>query len=302
MHRGDSEVEIRVSSLPVAFGEKLVMRIFDPESLVNDLTDLGFPKKDRDMYEDWISHPHGLILITGPTGSGKSTTLYTGMRALVEKNLNITSVEDPIEMVFEAFNQVAVQPKIDLDFATVLRTLLRQDPDVIMVGEIRDHPTADMVIQAALTGHLLLSTLHTNDTASAITRMIDLGVQPFLVSSTILGIMAQRLLRRVCSKCTEEVQLTGEQCDAMQLPHGQMVRQGKGCAICRGTGHKGRTGIFELLNMTPEIRALVGPQTDVFAVAKVAQQQGMVPLRQAAIAKLLAGETSYEEVVSVTAK
>jgi general secretion pathway protein E len=303
MHRGSDEVEIRVSSLPVAFGEKLVMRIFDPEQIVGSLSDLGFEPRERALFEEWIGRPHGLILITGPTGSGKSTTLYTAMRALTTKDLNITTVEDPIEMIYEGFNQVAVQPKIELDFASVLRTLLRQDPDVIMVGEVRDRETADMVLQAALTGHLLLSTLHTNDAASAITRMIDLGVQPFLVASTVLGVMAQRLLRRVCIKCAEPAVLGDSQCENLGLPAGEhVVKKGRGCALCRGTGHKGRTGIFEMLDLSAEVRQLIGPATDVFAVAEAARRQGMRTLRAAAIAKLLAGETSYEEVVSVTAK
>jgi general secretion pathway protein E len=301
LNRGEDDVEIRVSSLPVAFGEKLVMRIFDPEALAGDLGELGFLPREAALFKNWIGRPHGLILITGPTGSGKSTTLYTALRQLAGQNLNITSVEDPIEMVFEGFNQVAVQPKIELDFATVLRTLLRQDPDVIMVGEIRDRATAEMVIQAALTGHLLLSTLHTNDAASALTRLIDLGVQPFLVASTVLGIMAQRLVRTVCTKCAQEVPLSLEEQAALRLEPGiYSVKQGRGCALCRGTGYKGRSGVFEVLNMTPEVRALVKPQTDVFEVARVGKQQGMMSLREAAIAKLLAGETTYEEVVSVT--
>ena len=303
MTRGNDDVEIRVSSLPVAFGEKLVMRIFDPEALVGSLSDLGFDARERGLFEQWIDRPHGLVLITGPTGSGKSTTLYTGLKTLADKNLNITSVEDPIEMVFEHFNQVAVQPKIDLEFATVLRTLLRQDPDVIMVGEIRDKDTAEMVIQAALTGHLLLSTLHTNDATSALTRLIDLGVQPFLVASTVLGVMAQRLVRKVCSKCAEDVTLSEAERESLRLPPGSYAtKRGKGCAICRGTGYKGRIGIFEVMAVTPELRAMITATPDVFAIAKVAKQQGMLSLREAAIKKLLAGETSYEEVVSVTAE
>lgn len=299
--RASDEVEIRVSSLPVAFGEKMVMRIFDPESLVGDLSHLGFPEREDTLFKSWLARPHGLVLITGPTGSGKTTTLYTALKALSDQTLNITSVEDPIEMVFETFNQVAVQPKLDLDFAAVLRTLLRQDPDVIMVGEIRDRETAEMAIQAALTGHLLLSTLHTNDTASAITRLVDLGVQPFLLNSTLVGVMAQRLLRRVCDKCAEEVALTPEQLSALRLPQQQhLVRKGKGCAECRGTGHKGRTGIFELLDMTPQVRAMVGERTDIYALKSLAQSQGMTTLREAGIRALLSGATSFDEVVATT--
>lgn len=299
--RGEMEVEIRVSSLPVAFGEKLVMRIFDPEALVGDLTDLGFPPREFELFKDWIGRPHGMFLITGPTGSGKTTTLYTALNTLADQSSNITTVEDPIEMVIETFNQVAVQPKIELDFAGVLRTLLRQDPDVIMVGEIRDKETADMAIQAALTGHLLLSTLHTNDTASAVTRLIDLGAPPFLIGSTLIGVMAQRLVRKVCAKCGEDVSLTKQQQRALRLPDGEYtIREGKGCPTCRGTGHKGRTGVFEMLPMTPEVRALIGPQTDIYAVQKLARAQGMTTLREAAIQKLLSGQTSFAEVVSNT--
>ncbi len=303
LRRGDDDVEIRVSALPVAFGEKLVMRIFDPEALVGDLAELGFAPREAGLFERWIDRPHGLVLITGPTGSGKSTTLYTALRQLSQRSMNITSVEDPIEMVFEGFNQVAVQPKIELDFATVLRTLLRQDPDVIMVGEIRDRATAEMVIQAALTGHLLFSTLHTNDAPSALTRLVDLGVQPFLAASTLLGVMAQRLVRQVCPKCSEDQRLTPEQQAALRLAPGDYpVKLGRGCPACRGTGYKGRSGVFEVLDMTPEVRRLVTAETDVFEVARVGRQQGMLTLRDAAIQKMLAGQTSYEEVVSVTAE
>ncbi len=300
--RAGDEVEIRVSSLPVAFGEKLVLRIFDPESLVGSLLDLGFPPKEFELFSGWLGRPHGLILITGPTGSGKTTTLYTALKSLSDQTLNVTSVEDPIEMVFENFNQVAVQPKIDLDFATVLRTLLRQDPDVIMVGEIRDQATAEMAVQAALTGHLLLSTLHTNDAPSAVTRLLDLDVPPFLIGSTVVGIMAQRLLRKICANCNEEASLSEAQVVTLKLAPGHYpVRVGKGCTQCRGTGHKGRTGIFELLDMTHETRALITAETDVFALRKVAQQQGLSTLRESAIRALLAGHTSFDEVVATTA-
>jgi general secretion pathway protein E len=299
--RGGAEVEIRVSSLPVAFGEKLVLRIFDPESLVGNLADLGFTQTEFSLFNEWLNRPHGLVLITGPTGSGKTTTLYSALKLLADQAINLTSVEDPIEMVFEGFNQVAVQPKIELDFATALRTLLRQDPDVIMVGEIRDRATVDMTIQAALTGHLLMSTLHTNDAVSAVTRLIDLGAQPFLVASTLIGVMAQRLLRKVCQTCAVEIAVTDEQRQLLRLPEGHYtMKKGKGCATCRGTGHKGRTGIFELLRFTPEFRARVSEGGDALILARLAKEQGLVTLREAAVAKVLQGITSFEEATSAT--
>ena len=207
--RGDREIELRVSSLPVAFGEKVVVRIFDPQVLLAEIVDLGFTQKERDLYENWITQPNGLVLVTGPTGSGKTTTLYSTLKYLARPGVNVVTVEDPIEMVYEPLNQVAVQTKIDVTFARALRTILRQDPDIVMVGEIRDRETAQMTVQAALTGHLVFSTLHTNDTASSISRMVDLGVEPFLLASTLTGVVAQRLMRKVCQECATEVFLTG---------------------------------------------------------------------------------------------
>ncbi len=305
--KGEREIELRVSSLPVAFGEKIVIRIFDPQVLLADVTELGFASHEREMFERWVSSPHGLILVTGPTGSGKTTTLYSTLRHLAKPGVNILTVEDPIEMVFEQVNQVAVQTKIDVTFASALKTILRQDPDVIMVGEIRDEETAKMTVQAALTGHLVLSTLHTNDCASSVTRMLDLGVEPFLLASVMTGVIAQRLVRKVCKDCGKEHFLTEEQIAALgiQLEPGETrklpVKLGEGCVRCRNTGLFGRTGIFELMDVSPKIRKMVAEGKDSKEIAKAAELDGMTSLRQGAIRKLARGHTTYEEVFRVTA-
>lgn len=305
--RGEREIELRVSSLPVAFGEKVVIRIFDPQVLLADVTDLGFTPKEREVYENWISRPHGLVLVTGPTGSGKTTTLYSTLKYLARPGVNIVTVEDPIEMVYEPLNQVAVQPKIEVTFARALRTILRQDPDIVMVGEIRDKETALMTVQAALTGHLVFSTLHTNDTSSSVSRLIDLGVEPFLLASVLTGIVAQRLVRRVCTECATTSMLTEEQIVALGIPmepgeRRQLpVKVGEGCVRCRNTGLYGRTGIFEILDVSPKIKKMIAEGKDAKEIAKVATLDGMIPLRQAAIRKLAQGLTTYEEVFRVTA-
>jgi len=305
--RDGREVELRVSTLPTAFGEKVVIRIFDPEALVQDITELGFDPDERGAFESWIAQPHGLILVTGPTGSGKTTTLYSALKALAGPDVNVTTIEDPIEMVWDAFNQVQVQPKVGLDFAGALRNILRQDPDIIMVGEIRDAETAENAIQAALTGHLVLSTLHTNDAVGAVSRLKDLGVPPFLLGSTLLGSMAQRLVRRVCSHCTQESPLTPDELALLKtplplLPGGVKLMRGAGCVHCRGTGHRGRTAVFELLTATPQVRELISRGEHNDAIAAAARKQGMRTLREAAVRKLAQGLTSFEEVVRMTAE
>jgi len=261
--RDGREIELRVSTLPTAFGEKVVIRIFDPETLVTDLAELGFDPDEKEVFESWIDQPHGLILVTGPTGSGKTTTLYSALKALAGPEVNVTTIEDPIEMVWEGFNQVQIQPKIDVTFAAALRHILRQDPDIIMVGEIRDGETAENAIQSALTGHLVLSTLHTNDAVGAISRMKDLGSPPFLLASSLLGVMAQRLVRKTCPQCAEEVTLTQDELQALGvplplLPGGMKLVRGKGCNKCRGTGYFGRSAVFELVSVTtlPPLLAL----------------------------------------------
>jgi general secretion pathway protein E len=308
--RGEREVELRVSTLPVAFGEKVVLRIFDPEVIVRDLSELGLFDDQLRAYESFIARPNGLILVTGPTGSGKTTTLYSSLRALAGPDVNITTIEDPIEIVVDAFNQVAVQPKIGLDFAAALRHLLRQDPDVIMVGEIRDQETAAQAVQAALTGHLVLSTLHTNDTATAVTRLVELGVDPVLVASTLVGVAAQRLTRMVCGSCRTEATLTPDQLATLGVDLGDLAAQdeqpelvvaaGEGCPRCRMTGLYGRTGVFEVLPVDDKIRKLIRARVDAKEVLKQARQDGMTTLREAAIRKLAKGLTSFEEVTRVT--
>jgi general secretion pathway protein E len=304
--RGEREIELRVSSLPTAFGEKIVIRIFDPQVLLAEIIDLGFTAKEREIYERWITRPHGLVLVTGPTGSGKTTTLYSTLKYLAEPGVNIVTVEDPIEMVYEPLNQVAVQNKIDVTFAAALRTILRQDPDIVMVGEIRDKETASMTVQAALTGHLVFSTLHTNDTASSVARLIELGLEPFLLASTLTGILAQRLVRKVCNECAVEAVLSEEQVHSLGIPvqpgeHRRLpVKTGEGCVRCRYTGLYSRTGVFEMLDINSKIRRLIHEGKDSKEIMKAATADGMTTLRQAAIRKLAQGVTTYEEVFRVT--
>ncbi|HPA95992.1 MAG TPA: GspE/PulE family protein [Thermoanaerobaculia bacterium] len=302
--RGGREIELRVSTLPVAFGEKVVMRIFDPEVLMQDLSGLGFYPEELILFQEFISRPHGIILVTGPTGSGKTTTLYSALKAIANREINVTTIEDPIEMVIEDFNQTSVQSKVGIDFARALRHILRQDPDVIMVGEIRDGDTAQYAIQAALTGHLVFSTLHTNDAASSISRLVDLGVERFLISSTLIGTMAQRLVRRICPHCTGERYLSNEEAATLRLtvPAGKRIKvqEGRGCFECRGTGYLGRTGIFEILAVDDAIKALILEGADAPAIKREAAKNGMRTLRQSALRKLAEGLTTFEEVVRVT--
>jgi general secretion pathway protein E len=302
-----SEVELRVSTLPVAFGEKLVIRIFDPGLLLQDLSRLGMTDRQRIALQSFIGRPHGLILVTGPTGSGKTTTLYSALQALACDSINVTTIEDPIEMVVEDFNQTAIHPRAGITFASALRTLLRQDPDVIMVGEIRDRETAEQALSAALTGHLVLSTLHTNDAASAVTRLLELGVEPFLVSSTLVGIIAQRLVRKICSECAQPTKLSREQVLALGIPleEGEStpelaVSAGVGCVACRQTGLQGRTGVFEILEASPRIDKLIASESTAVEILDAARQDGMRTLRESAIEKLASGETSFEEVLRVS--
>ena len=302
-HEG-KEIELRVSTLPTAFGEKMVMRIFDPEILIKSLSELGFYDDELKTFHDWIERPHGIILVTGPTGSGKTVTLYSALKVLASPEINITTIEDPIEMVYDDFNQTSVQNKIGITFASALRTILRQDPDIIMVGEIRDQETAQNAIQAALTGHLVFSTLHTNDSASSITRLIDLGIQPFLISSSVIGTMAQRLMRKICQDCKRNRPLTVEEAAMLNLqaPPGKriIVKEGAGCIRCRNTGYFGRTGIFEILPVDNAIRDLIDHSEDFLKIKDMAIKRGMRTLRQSALRKLAEGITTFEEVVRVT--
>jgi general secretion pathway protein E len=302
--RNGREVELRVSTLPVAFGEKVVMRIFDPDVLLQDLSGLGFYPDELQTFNDFITRPHGIILLTGPTGSGKTTTLYSALKTIATRELNVTTIEDPIEMVLDDFNQTAVQTKVGITFAGALRHILRQDPDVIMVGEIRDAETAQYAIQAALTGHLVFSSLHTNDAASSISRLADLGVERFLISSTLVGSMAQRLLRRICTHCAAERHLTPDEIATLRLavPAGKRVKvkEGEGCFECRGTGYIGRTGIFEILTLDEGVKNLVVSGAASPEIKREAIKNGMRTLRQSALRKLAEGVTTFEEVVRVT--
>lgn len=297
----DRDIELRVSTLPTAFGEKVVIRIFDPEVLFQDLVGLGFTPRELEIFDSFIRRPFGVVLVTGPTGSGKTTTLYSALKSLSTPEVNIVTIEDPIEMIVEEFNQVGVQPQIGVDFAGSLRTILRQDPDIIMVGEIRDKETATNAVQAALTGHLVFSTLHTNDAPSSITRLMDLGVPPFLINSTVAGILAQRLVRKICVHCRKERALKPEEMANLRLREREYkVFFGEGCPECRGTGYKGRSGVFEILDMTEKIKAVVAKTSDAGAIFRAAREEGLSTLREAAVRKMLQGLTTYEEVVMVT--
>jgi general secretion pathway protein E len=302
---GGQEIELRLSTLPTAFGEKLVMRIFDPEVVVKTLPELGFPPDDAKRWDSLTARPHGIILVTGPTGSGKTTTLYTTLKALATTEVNVCTVEDPIEMVEGSFNQMQVQHGIDLSFADGVRALMRQDPDIIMVGEIRDLETAEMAIQAALTGHLVLSTLHTNDSPSAVMRLLELGVPYYLLEATLIGIMAQRLVRTLCPDCKKaEGELSDEVWDSLvegwKIPKPAKIYRPVGCPECRQTGYRGRTGLYELLTVTQPFSRLIKEETDIHALKEQSIKDGMKPLRVAGALKVVEGATTVDEVLKVT--
>jgi general secretion pathway protein E len=305
---GGQDVELRLSTLPTAFGEKLVMRVFDPEVIVKDFAELGFSEDDKTRWKQMIEQPNGIILVTGPTGSGKTTTLYSTLKTLATPEVNVCTIEDPIEMIEPSFNQMQVQQAIDLGFADGVRALMRQDPDIIMVGEVRDLPTAEMAIQAALTGHLVLSTLHTNDSASAVTRLLDLGVAPYLLNSTILGVMAQRLVRILCKHCKEKIAF--DEGRAGDISWEDFVAPWKakrpthiyrpvGCLECRNTGYTGRIGLYEILLLSAEIRRLITAEADLAKIREVAYKEGMKPLRISGAMKVAMGLTTLEEVLKV---
>jgi len=297
------EIELRLSTMPTAFGEKLVMRIFDPEVLVKNFRELGFSQSDDERWQSMISRPNGIILVTGPTGSGKTTTLYTSLKQLAKPEVNVCTVEDPIELVEGSFNQMQVQHNIGLDFSTGVRTLLRQDPDIIMIGEIRDRETADIAIQAALTGHLVVSTLHTNDAPSAVTRLMEVGVPSYLIQSTILGIMAQRLVRVLCSHCKQEAEIDDTTWSTLVKPWkpAKPVKIFKpvGCLECRNTGFMGRMGLYEMFTFSDAIKELVVENINMANFKKLAMKEGMRPLRLSGAMKVAAGLTTVEEVMRV---
>jgi len=297
-------VDLRVSCLPTIFGEKVVMRILDPQALKVDMTQLGFREPDLDKFKEGIQVPFGIILVTGPTGSGKTTTLYSALQQLNQVDVNIMTAEDPVEFNFEGINQVAVKSGIGLTFASALRSFLRQDPDIIMVGEIRDGETAEIAIKAALTGHLVFSTLHTNDAPSSITRLIDMGTPYYLVASATQLIMAQRMVKKICQSCKEEVNLTQQQVDSLKVPP-EMLRgirafRGVGCSECGNTGKKGRSGIYEVMPISPAIESLILDQAPDSKIRKVALEEGMFSLRMAAVDKMRQGLISIDEVFAVT--
>ncbi|MDF2395316.1 type II/IV secretion system protein [Pseudomonas sp. 3MA1] len=299
-----SEIELRLSTLPTAFGEKLVMRIFDPQVLLKDFDQLGFGADDLSRWQAMTSQAHGIILVTGPTGSGKTSTLYTTLKQLATPEINLCTIEDPIEMIEPAFNQMQVQPNIDLSFSSGVRALMRQDPDIIMIGEIRDLETAEMAIQAALTGHLVLSTLHTNDAPAAISRLLELGVPPYLLRATLVGVMAQRLVRTLCRHCKAPAELASDDWHNLihprQSPPPRHGKRAVGCAECRGTGYHGRTAVYEVMPLSAALRALIQSDLDLADLRRQAAEDGMHSLRQAAARKLAEGLTSFEEVLRVT--
>lgn len=300
------DIELRVSTMPIAFDEKIVIRVLDRRTLVQRIEHLGFTSKEAKRYLSFISHSNGIILITGPTGSGKTTTLYSTLDKLSTETINVMTIEDPIEMIQEELNQIAVRPNTGLTFGTALRNIVRQDPDVIMVGEIRDYETVENAIHAALTGHLVFSTLHTNDAPSAVARLVDMGAEPFLVESTLIAVLAQRLVRRVCDNCAKTYIPAPKELASLNLPEAEVkelaLRKGKGCAKCRGTGYYGRIAVFEIMVVSDAIRKLIHSNAGAQDLKKQAFKEGMHTLRQSALKKMKAGVTTLEEVIRVTGR
>ncbi len=300
---GGLEIELRLSTVWTALGEKLVMRIFDPTVLQRSFAELGLTKKELEIWNQMTNRTHGIVLVTGPTGSGKTTTLYSTLKQLATDDVNVCTIEDPIEMVEPSFNQLQVQPGIDITFATGVRALLRQDPDIIMIGEIRDQETAEMAIQASLTGHLVLSTLHTNDAPSAITRMLEVGVPAYLINATVVGVVAQRLVRTLCEHCKEPDTISDEEWGPLvapwKAPRPEQIFKPGGCEKCRNTGFSGRVGLYEMMPVNDEIRSVVSNDTDIVSLQKAAAAQGVEPLRLSGARKIAAGLTTLEEVYRV---
>ena len=297
------QIDMRVSSLPTIFGENIVMRLLDTTSILIGLEKLGFDQQNLEQFKSLIVKPHGIILVTGPTGSGKTTTLYSALNSINTPDKNIITVEDPVEYQLKMIRQSQINPKAGLTFATGLRSILRQDPDVIMVGEIRDLETAEISVQSALTGHLVFSTLHTNDAPSSLTRLIDMGVEPFLISSSVIGIIAQRLVRTICPACKQSYSPSKEVIDdiGVKLPEGNLkFYKGTGCKVCKNTGYKGRIGIFEMLLLDDKMRDLILAKTSSSQIKRIAHEAGMRTLREDGVAKVLAGVTTIDEVIRVT--
>jgi len=304
--RGDSEMDLRVSSVPTAFGDKIVVRVLNPKMLLKDLSELGFLSDERKQVEQWLMRPNGLVIVTGPTGSGKTTTLYSMLQALVSPEINIVTIEDPIEMTYEHFNQISADPKTGTGFADALRHILRQDPDVVMVGEIRDSETAIQAIQAALTGHLVVSTLHTRDSIGAIARLRDLAVPSFMIAATLNGVIAQRLVRLICPNCATDIALTADQIAGLGVKHPEdyagelLCRQGTGCVKCRNTGYRGRSGVFEVLPVNKRLRQAISDGLAPEILWRTARQDGLRVLREHAVHKIAEGATSFEEAMQAT--
>jgi general secretion pathway protein E len=302
-HRS-GEVEMRVSSAPVAFGEKIVIRAFDPGVLTQDIERLGFFPREHQIFRTMLANRTGMVLVVGPTGSGKTTTLYSALHHVHSPTINVVTLEDPVENIHPDFNQISMSPKIGLTFGSALKTVLRQDPDVVMVGEIRDEETAQNAVQAALTGHQVLSTLHTDEAAGAVGRLVDLGVQPFLLSSTLVGVVAQRLVRRVCQHCAEDDVLTEEMALALRIRGARgrrlRIKRPVGCVKCRYTGYKGRTGLFEMLQVTPRVQRLISERATTQDIKREALNDGMLTLREYGIKKIAKGQTTFEEVIKTT--
>jgi len=304
------DVDVRLSTVPTAHGERIVMRLLDKSNVILDLAEIGFEPWQLKIMDGLVTRAHGIVLVTGPTGSGKTTTLYAALAKINAPDLNILTIEDPVEIPLKGVGQVQVNPKIELTFANGLRSFLRQDPDVIMVGEIRDLETAEIAIQASLTGHLVLSTVHTNDASGAITRLVDMGVQPFLVASSLVGVLAQRLVRVLCRECRKPYVPTAEEREQVglsqeilaQAGHPTHVFKAQGCPVCQGTGYQGRTGIYELMLVDDDIRALILKNTDSSTIKKAAVDHGMLTLMQHGAYKVARGITTAAEVLSVTAE
>ncbi len=302
---GDRVIDLRIASLPSNYGERVVVRLLDKSAKIYNLSEIGMNPDTHSVFDDLVHLEHGMILVTGPTGSGKSTTLYAALQAVNRKDRNVLTLEDPIEFEIPGVSQTQINTKKGMTFATGLRNVLRQDPDIIMIGEIRDQETAVMGIQSALTGHLVFSTLHTNDSASAVTRLLDLGIEPYLASSSLTAVLAQRLVRRVCKHCKHEREITKQEIDQLGEQDfaklaSEMVQCGEGCDQCRGTGYRGRLGIFELLTISDQIRSEIQSRSSAAAIRNVAMEAGMRLLRDDGIAKIRSGETTVEEVTRVT--
>ncbi|MDV2080418.1 GspE/PulE family protein [Marinobacter xestospongiae] len=300
----NNEIELRLATMPTAFGEKMVLRIFDPDVLLQTMEQLGFSREDRERWQEMTHRPHGIVLVTGPTGSGKTTTLYSSLKQLASPEVNICTIEDPIEMVEPAFNQMQVQTNIDLTFAAGVRSLLRQDPDIIMIGEIRDLETAEMAVQAALTGHLVLSTLHTNDAPSAITRLLELGIPPYLIRATVLGVMAQRLVRTLCPHCKSAAPLDERAWAGLTRPWKatppSQTFEPVGCLECRNTGYMGRAGVYEIMTLSNRLTNQIDDRCELEQLRRDAYREGMKSLRLSGAQKVAAGQTTIAEVLRVT--